>query len=183
MQHLQMTEADIRAALVRTGRVPEGDPDGIGDVIVGLMNGSVAMKDVQGIDDDELESVYALAYNHFRAGKLDEAEKLLAFVCMFEHRSSKYWLGLGAVRFGQGNHEGALSAYAASAMADPDDPRPPLRAADCQLALGNRDEAKAALEMAIENSGDDPKHAVVRQRAEALIDLIDKGAATAATAQ
>ena len=175
MEHLQMTEADIRAALVRTGRVPEGDPDGVGDVIVGLMNGDLAMKDVQGISDGELESIYALSYNHFHAGKLDEVEKLLAFVCMFEHRVAKYWLGLGAARYGLEKHADALAAYAAAAMADPDDPRPPLRAADCQLALGNREAAKEALAMAIENCGDASEHAALRQRAEALLTQLDKG--------
>ena len=169
----QLTEDDIRKALVRTGRVPEGDPDGVGETLIGLVTGRTAMRDVQGLTDEELESMYALGFAQFQAGRYEEAERIFAFVCMMEHREAKYWTALGAARFSLGGYEAAILAYASASAADPDDPVPPLRAADCLMKLGQGEQAVKALEAAIEVAGDSAEHAALKDKATALLDLIE----------
>lgn len=170
----EFTEADIRAALVRTGRVPEGDPEGVGDIIVGMMNGDLALRDVQGLTDEQLEAVYATAYNNFKVGNTEKADQLMNFVCLFEPRVAKYWTGLGAVRMAQENYDGAAFAYGMAATLDIDAPRPPFRIAEVLMAKGDKENAKEALELAIENAGDDEKFADIRERAQALLGLLSE---------
>lgn len=172
----QITEEDIREALVSTGKVPEGDPEGIGEAVVGLLTGEVAMRDLQGLSDDELESVYALGFSQFQTGRYDDAEKIFAYICLMEHRERKYWMALGAARFNQESYQPAVMAYSMAAITAPDDPEPPLRAADSLIKLGESDRARKALEGAIENAGSEAKHAKHRAKAEALLELISEGA-------
>lgn len=177
----EITEADFRAALARTGRVPEGDPDGVGDIVVGMIKGDVTLRDVQGLTDDQLEAVYATAYNHFKVGHAEKADRLMSFLCLFEPRSAKYWTGLGAVRMSQENYDGAIYAYGMAARIDIDAPRPPFRIAEALMAIGNRDGAKEALELAIENAGDDEKFEDIRERAQALLALLSEKPEAAAS--
>lgn len=172
----QLTEEHIREALVRTGKVPEGDPEGVGDVFVGLFTGTTAMRDIQGLSDDEIESMYALGFSQFQAGRFEEAEKIFAFVCTMEHRERKYWMALGAARFNRQQYETAVMAYSMAAIMAPGDPEPPLQAADSLMKLGDAERARSALELAIENAGAEPAHAKIRAKAEALLELIAEGA-------
>ena len=40
-----------------------------------FLNGST-IKELRGITNDEMEAVYSLAFNYYRTGKFEEAEKL-----------------------------------------------------------------------------------------------------------
>ena len=175
------TDEDIRAALVRTGRIPEGDPEGVGDIVVGMINGDVTLRDVQGLTDDQLEAVYATAYNHFKVGRLEKADQLMNFLCLFEPRTAKYWTGLGAVRMSQKNYDGASHAYGTAANIDIDAPRPPFRLAEALMAKGEKAAAREALDLAIENAGDKEDFKEIRERAQALLALLSEdGGETAA---
>ncbi|MEM8622186.1 MAG: SycD/LcrH family type III secretion system chaperone [Pseudomonadota bacterium] len=168
----ELTEEHIREALVRTGKVPEGDPEGVGDAFVGLFTGTTAMRDIQGLSDDEIESMYALGFSQFQAGRYEEAEKIFALVCTMEHRERKYWMALGAARFNREQYETAVMAYSMAAIMAPGNPEPPLQAADSLMKLGDGGRARAALELAIENAGSDAAHAKLRAKAETLLELI-----------
>lgn len=177
----QLTEADIRAALFRTGRVPEGDPEGVADIVVGIIKGDVTLRDVQGLTDDQLEAVYATAFNHFKVGRAEKAEQLMSFLCLFEPRTAKYWTGLGAVRMSRKNYDGAIYAYGMAAHTDINAPRPPFRIAEAFMAQGNKNGAREALELAIENAGDDEKFGDIRERAQALLALLNEEPGAAAS--
>lgn len=177
----EITKADLRAALVRTGRVPEGDPEGVGDIVIGLITGDVTLRDVQGLTDDQLEVVYATAFNHFKVGRVEKAEQLMNFLCLFEPRTAKHWTGLGAVRMSRENYDGAIFAYGMAARIDINAPRPPFRIAEAFMAKGNKDGAREALELAIENAGDDEKFEDIRERAQALLALLTEKSGAAAS--
>ena len=66
------------------------------DAIVGLIQGKLQLKDVQGFSDDSMEAVYAVAYNAVQAGQFEKGEKLFRFLAMFDNAEEKYWSGLGA---------------------------------------------------------------------------------------
>lgn len=131
-------------------------------------------KDAHGISDTEMETVYAVGYNLYNAGKYQEAEDIFRFLCFFDHMEPKYWMGLGAVWQMMGRYEKAVDAYSYATLLDIDDPRPALHAADCYLMLNNKEAAESALSATLEFSGDDPAKKPYRERAEALLEMIRK---------
>ena len=108
------------------------------------------LKEVRGITNDELESVYSLGFGYYRTGKFDEAEKLFQFLVLFDHLSSKYWLALGAVQQAKKMFDKAVSSYGYSSFLDLENPKPQFHAAECLLAMGDKGNAASAI-MALEH--------------------------------
>lgn len=139
-----------------------------------LENGTT-MKDIQGLTRENLESVYAIAYNDYNTGKYERAHHMFQMLCFFDHTEKKYWMGLGATRQMLRSYDAAVDAYSMASMFDIEDPNPPLHAAVCHLALGNRDKAISGFQYAAESAGDRPEYAAIRRQAEAKLELL-KGA-------
>ena len=110
-----------------------------------FMNGST-IKELKGITNDELEAVYSLAFNYYRSGKFDEAEKLFNFLVFFDHLNQKFWMGVGAVRQVKKDFTGAVQAYGYASFLDLKNPKPQLHAAECFLAMGDKRNAASSLE-------------------------------------
>lgn len=139
-----------------------------------LLNEGGVLRDVRGITKEQMEAIYSVAFNLYRAGKYDEAEKVFRFLCFFDHLEKKFWMGLGSSQQAQKNYQNAINAYSYACVLDIKDPRAPLQAADCHIALGNTKEAISALTAAIEFAGDQPQMASFKERAGTLLDLIQK---------
>lgn len=103
------------------------------------------LKDIKGISSDELEAVYAIAYNLYKTGKLDDADTLFKFLTTYDHMNQKYWFGLGAVRQAMKKFDAACSAYSYASLLDIRDPRPKYHAATCHLATGDKVKAAKAV--------------------------------------
>ena len=110
-----------------------------------FMNGST-IKELKGISNNELEAVYSLAFNYYRTGKYDEAEKLFNFLALFDHLNQKFWMGVGAVRQVKKDFAGAVQAYGYASFLDLTNPKPQLHAAECFLAMGDKRNAASSLE-------------------------------------
>ena len=110
-----------------------------------FMNGST-IKELKGISNNEMEAVYSLAFNYYRSGKFDEAEKLFDFLALFDHLNAKFWMGVGAVRQVKKNFTGAIQAYAYASFLNLHNPKPQFHAAECFLALGDKRNAASSLE-------------------------------------
>jgi len=110
-----------------------------------FMNGST-IKELRGISNNELEAVYSLAFNYYRTGKFDEAEKLFNFLALFDHLNPKFWVGVGAVRQVKKDFSGAVQAYGYASFLDLTNPKPQLHAAECFLAMGDKRNAASSLE-------------------------------------
>ena len=104
------------------------------------------IKELRGISNNELEAVYSLAFNYYRTGKFDEAEKLFNFLALFDHLNQKYWIGVGAVRQVKKDFSGAVQAYGYASFLDLANPKPQLHAAECFLAMGDKRNAASSLE-------------------------------------
>jgi type III secretion system low calcium response chaperone LcrH/SycD len=125
--------------------------------------------DLRQITRDELDAVYALAYTEYGQHHFEKAEKLFLFLCLYDHRQEKHWMGLGACRQQLGKFKTAAQAYLLAGVLGPSDPTPPLQLAECLLALGDLDEAERVLKVALQVSSQDQQHAKVKARAEALL--------------
>lgn len=131
--------------------------------------GSIA--EVRGITPEELEAVYAIAYAEFGQKHYDKSETLFRFLCTFDHRVAKYWLGLGATRQEMQQWQPAMMAYVMAGMFDAQDPLPALQTGDCLLALGNFAKAETSLKDAVHRASQDPKYGKLKERAEALLKI------------
>ena len=110
-----------------------------------FLNGST-IKELKGIKNEELEAVYSLAFNYYRSGKYDEAEKLFNFLALFDHLNQKFWMGVGAVRQVKKDYAGAVQAYGYASFLDLKNPKPQFHAAECFLAMGDKRNAASSLE-------------------------------------
>ncbi len=179
----QITEDDIRASVSRLDfNLQSMTRDEFADRLVGLMKGELMPKDVQGISDETMERIYALAYSAFSAGRIDDARTLFQFLCANDYLSGRYWLGLGACEYAEEDYASAVQAYAMACLTSPGDPRPRLRSADCLLALGQPSSAITALREAVELCGDAAEHASRRARAEKLLGVVEASLAELAEA-
>ena len=111
--------------------------------------GGATMKEVKGITNDELEAVYSLGFGYYSTGKFEDAQKLFEFLVLFDHLSTKYWFALGAVQQAQKDYQKAIASYGYSSFLDLENPKPQLHAAECYLALGDKENAASAI-MALE---------------------------------
>lgn len=107
------------------------------------------MKEVKGVTNDELEAVYSLGFGYYRTGKFADAQKLFEFLVLFDHLNAKYWFALGAVQQAQKDWQKAIASYGYSSFLDLENPKPQFHAAECYLALGDKDNAASAI-MALE---------------------------------
>lgn len=170
---IELTEDDIRAAVDRFGVVVPGvSNEKIVENTVAALKGELVLKDAHGMSDKAMEAVYAIAYNEFQAGQFEAAHRLFVFLCMVDHLNKKYWMALGACRFGAQNYPGAAAAYGLAGMLDDCDPTPPLRAADCYLADEDVESAVEALQYGMKLCADKPEYAAGKERAEAILELL-----------
>lgn len=116
---------------------------------------------VAGLDDDDMEEVYHLAYNQYEQGQYAEAERTFNVLCFHDHLNQRYWLGLGASRQQLKDFPGAILAYSMVAETGHANPTAPLRAAECYMALGLFEEAVSGLEAALEWAGNGDREAVI----------------------
>lgn len=110
-----------------------------------FLEGGATLGELKGISPAELEAVYALGFTHYRTGRYEDASKLFQFLVLFDHLNPKYWLALGAVQQVAKDFKAAIASYGYASFLDLENPKPQLHAAECFLALGDRENALSAL--------------------------------------
>ena len=139
------------------------------DIAKKLFQDGSTLAELKGITRRELNAVYQMGLGFYNTGRFDDAEKVFTFLVMFDHLEPKYWLGVGAVQQVQKNFEKAKAAYVQASMLDIHNPKPQYYAAECYLALGQRDDAVATLETLLEYcTGADDVTKTFRAKAEEL---------------
>ena len=132
------------------------------------------LREMRGITDAEMEAIYAMGVNFYKAGNYDDAEKVFKFLVMFDHMSSRYWTAMGSLRQVQRRFAQAVEAYKFASFLDLENPKPLYYAAECLVALGDKAKALDALAAVDEFAAKDAKGAQFRAKAAALRALIEK---------
>ena len=114
--------------------------------LVQEMAEGTTLGDLKGLTKPELEAIYSVGYNMYRTGRTDDAEKVFKVLALLEPMSAKYLMALGAVRQVKRDFPGAVKAYALASFYDIEDPKPQYHAAECFLAMGDRENAGKALD-------------------------------------
>lgn len=110
-----------------------------------FVNDCTTLGELKGISHQELEAVYSLGFTHYRTGRYEDAAKLFQFLVLFDHLNPKYWLALGAVQQVAKDYKAAIASYGYASFLDLENPKPQLHAAECFLALGDKQNAASAL--------------------------------------
>ena len=142
---------------------------GIKDLAEKFFQNGATLGEVKGITRRELNAVYQMGLGFYNTGRFDDAEKVFTFLVMFDHLEPKYWLAAGAVQQVKKNFEKAKGAYVQASLLDIHNPKPQYYAAECYLALGQREDALATLATLFEYcTGADDVTKAFRAKAEEL---------------
>ena len=105
-----------------------------------------ALKEMSETGNEQVQGLYAHACQFQEQGRLEEAEKLFRFLCIYDFYNSHYWMGLAAVYQVSGHYRKAIELYAVAFAQDRGDSRPMFYTGECQLALGAYAKARDCFE-------------------------------------
>jgi type III secretion system low calcium response chaperone LcrH/SycD len=156
-----------------TTEAEDAETQRLADLAIEIMEGRTDLAAIQGITTQELEAVYTLAHGFYQSGDYDKALSLFKFLTLHRHIEARYWFGLAATQQMMRQHAIAVQSYGVCAMLDLDNPQTPLRAGECFLAVGDKDNARSALEAALTLAGSNPRHAAHAARARLILGNLD----------
>lgn len=139
---------------------------------VGVVEAVIAgasLKDLRGLDDAQMDNLYAFAYQFYEQGRLDDAQRLFHFLCIYDFYNPQYWMGLAAVHQLKRDYAKAVDLYAVAFAQGRNDYRPLFHSGQCQLALGKPGKARLCFEYVLRDSGD-PQ---LKTQAQAGLEALD----------
>ncbi len=144
--------------------------------IIAALGSGVSIGEVCGIKDEQIEALYALAYNLYSSASYADACTVFKALCMYRHKDARFWLGLGGCLQASGDLKAAVNAYGmAGTVKLLSDPVPFLYGAQCYMQLGDRENAVGALKGLL-TLGDEsnPEHAACHKKAKTLLALLER---------
>ncbi|NBX95450.1 MAG: hypothetical protein EBQ88_01600 [Betaproteobacteria bacterium] len=133
---------------------------------------------VRVLEDDVQEALYGVAYTALSGRQYGQAGSLFAFLAAQRPMEARYLSGLGTARAGQGEHLQAVMAFSLASHFDPANPRHLLNLAESMLSIGEPAMARHALKAVESVAAENPEHAPLVQRAQALLRLVRHAVAT-----
>ncbi|HGF5098789.1 TPA: SycD/LcrH family type III secretion system chaperone VcrH [Vibrio parahaemolyticus] len=130
------------------------------------------LKMLHDVSADNIEHIYAVGYNFFQSGKIEQAAKVFQLLSMLDHYQARFFIGLGAARQELGEYLQAIDAYSYAALVDINDPRPPFHSAECHLKLEQLTEAESGFYSAKEMSAGKSQYADLHQRAGIMLEAV-----------
>ncbi len=140
-------------------------------MIHGFMNGLITLQELEGISDEEMETIYALGYNFFTYGKYDAARDIFTGLTAYAPYTAHYWRALGAVNQQQRDYGEAIVAYDMAIANSELDIVSYVYRGESQILSGNRDAGLEDLRTVLQIGGNNPSFAPWMQRAELLLNL------------
>ena len=152
----------------------EQELDYIAAVTEAIASEGYTHQDFAEVSDEEMEAGYATALNLVNQSQFSQAEEMFKLLCHLNHYQGKYWLGLGVARQLQKKYDLAVKAYANAGLHDMGNPVPPLRAAECFIAMNNLDAAEQSISAVEHWCENKPEFEQIAVRAQALLEGIHK---------
>ncbi len=140
-------------------------------MIHGFMNGLITLQELEGISDEEMETIYALGYNFFTYGKYDAAKDIFTGLTAYAPYTAHYWRALGAVNQQMKDYTEAIAAYDMAVANDENDVVSYVYRGESQILSGNVDVGLKDLERVLQIGAQYPQFAPWVQRSELLIRL------------
>ena len=79
--------------------------------IITALNKGASIGDVCNVSDEQIEGLYALAYNLYTSGNFVDAGTVFQALCLYRHKEVRFWMGLAGCRQSQNDLKGAIDAY------------------------------------------------------------------------
>ncbi|ACY51536.1 type III secretion chaperone protein for YopD (SycD) [Vibrio antiquarius] len=130
------------------------------------------LKMLHDVSQNTIEHIYAVGYNFFQSGKIEQAAKVFQLLSMLDHYQARFFIGLGAARQELGEYLQAIDAYSYAALVDVNDPRPPFHSAECHLKLEQLTEAESGFYSAKEMSAGKSQYADLHERAGIMLEAV-----------
>lgn len=160
---------DVVRGMVATMELDESKNKDM-SALLEFLGGGGALAEAHGLNKKDLEVIYNMALTCYNNSKHEDARTLFKFLCMMDHASSRWWMGLGAANQMLKNYAEAVKAYGYCTLLDVENPKPQLQAGYCLMSMGNDEAAVQALEGALMVAGSDRR---VKTQAEALLSAIE----------
>lgn len=154
--------------------MPAEDPEVIRlteDLKRRLLNGGT-LGDWLGISKADMEAMYIIGSRLYELGNYKEAGITFRKLVSYDPFERRYLQALAANTQMMGRHEEAIGFYHLLLTLDAEDPMPTFHMAQCLLRLGRGQDAADVLEATIDNAGDKPQFAGIREQALALQQLL-----------
>lgn len=140
-------------------------------MIHGFMNGLITLQELEGISDEEMETIYALGYNFFTYGKYDAAKDIFTGLTAYAPYTSHYWRALGAVNQQLKDYGEAIAAYDMAIANDETDVVSYVYRGESNILSSNVEAGLHDLEKVLQVGPSHPEYQAWVHRSELLISL------------
>lgn len=131
-------------------------------------------QEIMGFSNETMAKFYKAAYHLFENRHHSDAANAFLFLVTLNPYNHDYWLGLGMSTQMCGDYEAAIDAYEMAAINDINSPVPYFYLAKCLFAIHDRESALQALDLALENAGDNPEYVTLKEQAKKARSLLAK---------
>ena len=138
-------------------------------MIHGFMNGLITLQELEGISEDEMETIYALGYNFFTYGKYDAAKDIFTGLTAYAPYTAHYWRALGAVNQQLKDYPEAIAAYDMAVANDENDVVSYVYRGESHILSGNVDSGLQDLERVVTLGANYPEYSAWVQRSHLLL--------------
>lgn len=135
-----------------------------------VISGEADLREILKLEDEEIESMYAMAYTHYVHGKYDEAGRIFALLMILEPSSYRICLGLALSVYRSGRIDEAMLAFTHCLFLDQFRPEAHLYMAECLLHRGDREGARESLEQVMVWSEEQDGQAIFSNKARIMLD-------------
>lgn len=115
----------------------------------------ISEKEVSAVPPEKERPFYAIAFEHYEQGNYRVAAQLFTQLVLTDPFSEHYWEGLAGAKQMAREYHAAMHAWGLVALLREGDPLPHFHAAECLLALDDKEEGLKALDAALSFSKDD----------------------------
>lgn len=144
-------------------------------VVMGLEEGRT-LAQIQGLTRDDLEVLYTQGYRLLIQGLHDKAQIIFTQLVMIDPLIAKNHYCLGVCHQQVGDAGRALGLFEISVALDATNPEGLMRMGECHLALGHPEDAATCFSMALAEVQKGHGVPDAAQRADALLQTVQKGA-------
>jgi type III secretion system low calcium response chaperone LcrH/SycD len=148
----------------------EDSADKMGETLWAAVMSGATIRELKGVSNEIMDSLYAYAYDFYKQGRLDEAATFFRFLCIYDFYNPEYIMGMAAVHQLKKEYHQAADLYAVAFALAKYDYRPMLYSGQCLLALRRVHKAKQCFEIVLSNSDD----VALKQQAQAYLDLLQQ---------
>lgn len=124
--------------------------------MLGRLHEGHSLAEIKNMDQKILESVYFIAFNYYETRRLEDAESLFMFLCIHDHRDTRFLTGLGCCRNDLEDSDTALVLFEKALKSNKHDPHTLLALATAYSSSGDVDKATSVLNDAIKVTDKNP---------------------------